>query len=209
MGWLTVKPADLLDRLSLYLPVLLMGVMAMATYWLVRATPGPSAVVHKLAPQHEPDYSMRGFSVKTFYPSGALKSEVKGAVAHHYPDTDTLDIEHVAIRSFDAMGRLTTARANRAQINADGSQVALLGQAEVVRAAVAGAQARAELRVSGEQLQADLNARRVTSQQPVLIQRGGDRIRANSLDYDERAGLVSMQGQVQGLLMPPAAKSKR
>mgnify|MGYP003619097093 CR=1 FL=1 len=44
------------DRLTLYLPVLLMGVLAMATYWLVRSTPTASTPEAAAAPQHQPDY---------------------------------------------------------------------------------------------------------------------------------------------------------
>jgi hypothetical protein len=56
--------ALLLDHLSIYLPVILMGVLALGTYWLVRTTP----VFRRpqQAPRHEPDYFMRDFAVKTF-----------------------------------------------------------------------------------------------------------------------------------------------
>lgn len=134
-----------------------------------------------------------------------MRSEVRGTLARHYPDTDVLEIDQVAIRSFDAQGRLTTARARRALINADGSQVELLGQAEVVRAAKVGTPSRAELRLSGEQLLADLNTRRVTSHQAVLMQRGPDRVRADSLDLDDANGLAVLQGRVQGVIAASGA----
>ena len=54
------------DRLAVYLPIVLMGVMAMATYWLVRNTPLASDVELEAAPRHVPDYFMRDFSVKVF-----------------------------------------------------------------------------------------------------------------------------------------------
>ena len=78
------------DRLSLYLPVLLMGLLAMGTWWLVRNAPVLRPPTTEDTPRHEPDYSMKGFSVKTFDGEGRLQSEVQGLVAHHYPDTDTL-----------------------------------------------------------------------------------------------------------------------
>jgi hypothetical protein len=82
------------DQLSSwYLPVLLMGLLALGTWWLVRNAPAPLA-----GPQSagcvpaEPDYFMRRFSVKSFDANGRLQSEVIGAKASHYPDTDTLEI---------------------------------------------------------------------------------------------------------------------
>lgn len=204
-----MKLADLLDRLSLYLPVMLMGVMALGTYWLVHSTPESEVKPAQKVTSQEPDYFMRDFAVKTFYPSGALKSEVRGALAHHYPDSDALEIEQVQMRSFDEQGQLTTARANRARVNADGSQVHLIGQAEVVRAATTGQQARAEVRMSGEQLLAFPQARRVTSEQAVVLQRGSDRIRANRLDFDDAAGVAQLQGQVRGVLMPASGNKAK
>lgn len=44
-----------LDRLAIYLPVLLMGVLALGTYWLVRTTPVFSPEAPARAPRHEPD----------------------------------------------------------------------------------------------------------------------------------------------------------
>lgn len=202
---MNVKLADTLDRLSLYLPAILMGVMALATYWLVHSTPGKSIATTVSVPPHEPDYFMRNFSVKTFHPSGALKSEVKGALARHYPDTDTLEIEQVQIRSYDAQGQLTTASANRALTNAQASEVQLMGQAEVVRAATVGPNANAPLRYSGAYLHAFLEAKRITSDQPVLLERGLDRFTAQSLDYDDNARQLMLQGRVKGVLMPQAS----
>ena len=100
------------DRLAIYLPVMLMGVMALGTYWLARNTPtflGGSDT--QRPPIHEPDYFMRGFSVRTFDGTGRLKSEVFGTVARHYPDTDTLEIDMPRIRSYDEGGSLTVATA--------------------------------------------------------------------------------------------------
>ena len=102
------------SRVSLYLPVVLMGVLALGTYWLVRSTPvfTPPEPEHVFT--HEPDYYMKRFSVKTFDTAGKLKSEVFGLEARHYPDTDLLEIDQARIHSFDMNGRLTTATARRA-----------------------------------------------------------------------------------------------
>ena len=81
------------DRASIYLPIILMGLLALGTYWLVRNTPVQSAAPGDKPVSSEPDYFMRGFSVKTFDGSGRLKSEVVGKEARHFPDSDTLEID--------------------------------------------------------------------------------------------------------------------
>ena len=78
------------ERLSLYLPVILMGLLALGTYWLVRSTPLLLAPAQEPLLQHEPDYFMRKFSVKTFDGAGRLKSEVLGTDARHFPDSGLL-----------------------------------------------------------------------------------------------------------------------
>jgi lipopolysaccharide export system protein LptC len=71
------------DQVSIYLPIILMGLMALGTYWLARNTPVFSLPEAARPARHDPDYYMRGFSLKTFDASGRLKSEVLGSEARH------------------------------------------------------------------------------------------------------------------------------
>jgi len=192
------------DRLTLYLPVLLMGVLAMATYWLVRSTPTPGAPSVATPPQHLPDYFMRKFSVKTFDANGRLKSEVIGGEARHFPDTDRLEIDQVNIRSFDVQGRLTTASARRAITNGDASEVQLIGHAQVVRDAIPdkNGQLQPSLTFKGEFLHAFMNTERVKSHLPVELTRGKDRFTSDSMDFDNLDRVMLMTGRVRGQLVP-------
>jgi len=194
------------DRLTLYLPVLLMGALAMSTYWLVRTTPPANIPAPVAKVEHLPDYFMRQFAVKTFDAEGKLKSEVSGAEARHFPDTDTLEIDQVQIRSFDETGKLTTASAQRALSNGDGSEVQLLGSARVVRAATLSAlgKAQPELTFAGEYLHAFIKTERVTSNKPVVLTRGADRFTADRMEYDNQQRVMQLEGRVHGVLVPKA-----
>ena len=83
------------DRVSIYLPIILMGLFALATLWLIRSTPTAMEAVAGKPVRHEADYFLRNFSIRTFDTRGQLKSEVYGAEARHFPDTDTLEIDRV------------------------------------------------------------------------------------------------------------------
>ena len=192
------------DRLSLYLPVILMGVLALGTYWLVRSAPVFMPAAAQRAATHDPDYFMKNFSVKTFDATGRLKSEVTGADARHFPDTDTLEIDQVRIRSFNEEGQLTIATANRALSNADGSEVQLFGNALVVRDAVDGKPGKntPRLEFRGEFLHAFLNTEQVKSNKPVQLTRGTDRFTGDAMDYDNLARMMQLRGRVKGLLVP-------
>ena len=190
------------DRAATYLPVILMGVMALGTYWLASNTPSLlGAPEAQRVPSHEPDYFMRNFSVKTFEPSGRLKSEVFGTEARHYPDTDTLEIDKPRILSYDEGGALTVATAQRAISNGDGSEVQLIGNAVVTRTPPPGTDAP-RMEFQGEFLHAFLDTERVRSHKPVVLIRGNDRFTADQLDYDNLDRLMELRGRVRGTLVP-------
>lgn len=196
------------ERVAVYLPVILMALMALGTYWLARNTPTLGTVESQRAVTHDPDYFMSRFSVKTFDASGRLKSEVRGSQARHYPDTDTLEIDQPRIRAFNARGELTVATARRALSNADGSQVQLFGDAVVTREATSDAQghARPRMEFRGEFLHAFLDTERLKSHLPVELTRGADRFTAQNMDYDNLDQVMELHGRVRGVLVPGAGR---
>jgi lipopolysaccharide export system protein LptC len=197
------------DRISVYLPVILMGLLALGTYWLARSTPGVAQAFGERAPTHEPDYFLRGFSVKTFDPSGRLRSEIQGVEARHFPDTDTTEIDQPRIRAFNDKGALTVATANRAIANGDASQVQLIGNAVVTREAPPPAKGQAappRLEIRGEFLHAFMNEERVRSDRPVTLRRGEDQFEAEQMVYDNLDRVLQMEGRVRGTLQPGGAR---
>jgi lipopolysaccharide export system protein LptC len=189
------------DRITIYLPVILMGVLALGTYWLARTTPSFAPSAAERPPDHQPDYFLRGFSVKAFDPTGRLKSELRGVEGRHYPDTDTLEIDEPRIRSFSAEGAVVTASAKRGISNADGSQMQLIGNAVVTREAPPAKQAtEARLEIRGEFLHAFMEQERVRSHKPVTLMRGGDVFHGDSLNYDNVQRVLELTGNVRGTL---------
>lgn len=195
------------DQVSIYLPIILMGLLALGTYWLVRNTPIAAPVAGDKAVSSEPDYFMRGFSVKTFDGTGRLKSEVMGTEARHFPDSDTLEIDQPRIRSINDKGLLTVATANRALSNGDGTEVQLFGNAVVTRDAGTDSAGNpvAALQFRGEFLHAFLETERIKSHKPVTLTRGGDQFTADSMDYDNADRVMDLRGRVRGVLTPRAA----
>ncbi len=192
------------DTASVYLPVMLMAVLALATYWLARSTPALLPPAAAAAVTHEPDYFMRRFGVKSFDVDGRLKSEMRGEHAQHYPDTDTLDIEQPRIRVYNAQGQRTVASANKAVSNGDGSEVQLIGNAVVVRDGrpKANGPAQEPMEFRGAFLHVFANAERVKSHKPVVLIRGQDRFTGDSLEYDDLAQVLQLGGRVRGTLVP-------
>jgi lipopolysaccharide export system protein LptC len=191
------------DRVSIYLPVILMGLLALGTYWLARNTPSFAPIVGQRAPTHEADYFLQGFSVKNFDASGRLKSEIRGVEARHFPDTDTTEIDQPRIRSFSDKGALTVATAKRAISNGDASEVQLFGDAVVTReGANARGAAQPTLQIRGEFLHAFMAEERVKSHLPVTLRRGNDVFEGDQLDYDNLERILELRGRVRGTLQP-------
>lgn len=199
------------ERLSIYLPVLLLGLLALGTWWLVRNAPQVQPPAVERPASHEPDYFMRDFSVKNFDASGRLQSDIRGTLARHYADTDTLEVDQARMRSVSAEGRVTTASANRALSNGDGSEVQLFGNAIVTREPVqrGARQSLPRLEFRGEFLHAWANEERVRSNQPVTLKRGADTFTADSMDYDNLDQILNLRGRVRGTLMPAPAPAQR
>jgi lipopolysaccharide export system protein LptC len=188
----------------MYMPLLMMGALALGTYWLVRNTPTFSAPEAPREVVHEVDYFMQDFTIKTFGEDGKLKSEIVGTEARHFADTDILEIDQARIHSININRQLTTATANRAYSNGDGSEVQLTGNARVVREASRDAQGKQAPRLEfrGEFLHAFLNEERVQSHLPVVLIRGADQFTGNVFTYNNLDQVAVLTGRVRGVLMP-------
>jgi lipopolysaccharide export system protein LptC len=208
MGSAQTLAREAWDRFLLYLPLFCMAVLALGTYWMVRSAPPAATPSAPRVLRHEPDYFMDGFAVKTFDAGGQLRSEVMGDKVRHYPDTHWLEIEGIHIRSFDAKGTLTTASADRGLTNEDGSEVQLLGNALVVREAIAakGEKPAPRMQYRSEFLHAFMKTERLKSHKPVELQRGQDRFTADALDFDNVAQVLQLEGRVHGTLVPTSKR---
>jgi lipopolysaccharide export system protein LptC len=198
--------AGLWERLSLYLPLAMMGLLAVGTYWLVRNTPAAYEAEAARPVSHEMDYFMRRATVKTFDDTGRLKTEIFGTEARHFQDIETLEIDQARMRSTSPEGRLTTATANRALSNDAGSEVQLMGNASVVREPMQNPDGSwmPRLEYKGEFLHVFMNEDRVKSHLPVVLTRGSDVFSGDTFAYDNLDQVADLKGRVKGLLVPRA-----
>jgi len=192
------------EQVSIYLPVLLMAMLALGTWWLVRNAPKPLQGKVDQTVSADPDYTMENFSVFQFDGKGRLQSVMEGAQARHLPLSDTTEIDQVRTRSLAPDGMVTTTSAQRGISNSDASEVQLWGDAVVERVPPNGSAPKSKL--EGEFLHAWTQEERVKSHLPVVITRGNNRFTGNSLDYDNLDQVVVMQGRVRGVINPGSSK---
>jgi lipopolysaccharide export system protein LptC len=186
------------ELLATYLPLVLMLLLALGTWWLVKNTPPADGPREAGAPRQEPDYTMQNFVVERFDKDGRLKVRVQGEQLRHYADRDLIEIDQARVRAVSEEGRVTLARAQRAVTNGDGSEVQLIGDARVDSIGPRGE----PVQFRGEFLHVFVNTERVRSHLPVLVVRDGSEFRAAGMDYDHLSGLLKLQGKIRAQLLP-------
>lgn len=191
------------ERLTLYLPVLLMGVLALASYWLLRATPPSPGPATARTEVHHPHHVMRQFSVRTHGAGGALKTEVLGTEARLFPDDGSMEVDNPRVRSFSPDGVLTTLDGEHGWVNKAHDEFVLRRNARVVRqaATLPNGQQLSRLEFQGQHLRVYTDTRRVLSDEPVVLQRGADRLSGNRLDYNDDQRVAVLTGRVRAQLI--------
>jgi len=141
---------------------------------------------------------MTQFALERFDAAGRLKLRIEGDRLRHFPDTDRIEIDRAQIRAWAPDGRMTLATARRALGNGDGSELQLLGGAEVTAQDATGT----PLVMRGEFLHAFLVLEQVRSHLPVQVRHGSNELRAAGLDYDHAAQRLALKGPLRAQLTP-------
>ncbi len=196
----------LLGKITLYLPMVIMGLLALGSWLLARNTPKIAVAAVQQQVRSEPDYILTQFSVKNFDAQGVLMSEVLGSKAKHFPATDILEVDNARFRSARGAAS-TTGRGNRAYSNGDGSEVQLVGNAVVVRAAGKDQQGKEipQVEFRGDFLHAFVRTDELKSHKPVTVLRGADQFSGDAMLYNKIEGVVQLDGRVRVRLEPKAA----
>lgn len=190
------------DALSAYLPLLLMVLLALASWWLVKNSPGPVAAVEDAPVSSEPDYTMSGFALERFDAAGQLRLRIEGDELRHFPASDRIEIEGARIRAVGEDGRVTQAQAHKAVGKGDASELQLVGGAEVTGVAADGT----PVQMRSEFLHAFFVTERVRSHLPVQVRVGTNEWRAAGLDYDHATQRLELSGPMRAELAPRALR---
>lgn len=185
-------------QLSAYLPLALMAALALATWWLLKNSPVPAAPVEKRPVSPDPDYTMTEFSLERFDGSGRQRLRIDGDRLRHFPATDHTEIDVARIRAIAADGRVTLAHAQRALANGDGSEVQLMGGAQITTQDAAGT----PMIMRSEFLHFFVVLERVSSNQTVQLQSAGTEVTAAGLLYDHPTQKLELQGPLRAALSP-------
>ncbi len=183
-----------------YMPILLMALLASSTWWLIKNSPTAKPPTTAQPPRHEPDYEMRHFSVQRHSQNTNADTKIEGEHVRHYPDTDTLEIDRVRLRTVNAQGQVTTAVAHSALAKGDASEVELLGNAEVTREN--GPNLANSVHVQSNHLHAFIDAEKLVSHKPVTISQAGTQVKAEAMTYTHQDGIIVFTGRPRATFAP-------
>jgi len=193
----------LLDALSVYLPLIVLALLASGSWWLVRSVPVLINPEANKPVRQDPDYHLSDFSIKSFNQNGQMMQEMSGKRAQHFPATETLHIEEIRIFAQNETGDRMHAQAQQGIARDDGSQVTLLGRAQAIQQPQAN---RPPIELRGDRLVAMPDENKLVSDDPVRIARGADVFTANTMSFNSHTGEYTLQGRVRGSLVPPSAR---
>lgn len=193
------------DVLGNALPLLLMGALALATWWLVRHAPPSLETRDARVPREEPDYVMQAVTLQRYTTDGRLRLQIEGRELRHLPLTDRIEIDEATVRAYTPDGRETVGTARRLIADAKGTDVLLSGGARIVGVTARGLPAEIE----GEALRLFPKEERVRSDSPVRMRIGGDTVEAGGVEYTQRTGLFEMSGPMRAELGPRAPAARK
>jgi len=191
-----------IDKSLAYVPVILMGILAMLSYWLIKNTPELETNKPKLELKHEIDYELKSFSVKTYRQSGQLQSLIIGDRAKHFADTETLEIDLPQVQVMDLNQNKTTATSTRAISNADGSELQMIGNAILIKSRAPDASIKTQdmFELRSEYLNFLMDDEVIKSHLPVDIKKQASHFSAMSMDYDNLNQTLKLKGRVRGFV---------
>ncbi len=106
-------------RFSLTLPVLVLLMLAILTYWIERYVQPPEKQISK-AKTHDPDYFMENFVTSKTDSHGKLRSMLAAVRLEHFADDQSLHLSRPRLTQFNQDGGYTQIEAQRGMIAHDG-----------------------------------------------------------------------------------------
>ena len=119
---------------SALFPIILLGTLAAATFWLAKATQLPEPDRSGKF-RHDPDYFVDNLTMSRLDKQGTLRSTVTGKHLVHYPDDDSAEVTTPHITLYRPSGAPLTLLGQMAHVSAKGEKVFFPGQVDIDRAA--------------------------------------------------------------------------
>ena len=117
------------------MPLILMGVLTLATFWLVQRNTPPEKSMLERVRLHEPDYIITNGALSALNEFGNTKYRILGTKVTHYDDDASIDILSPRMRLFQAEKAPVTVKSDTGHIDGDLTILDLYDNATIFRPA--------------------------------------------------------------------------
>ena len=119
------------------MPLILMGALTLATFWLVRKNTPPEKSALERVRLHEPDYIINDGALSALNELGNTKYRILGKKVTHYDDDASIDILTPRLRLFQPNKAPVTIKADTGHLDGDLTILDLIDNASIFRPAQA------------------------------------------------------------------------
>jgi lipopolysaccharide export system protein LptC len=197
----------LIERLTAWSPVLLLGSLAAFTYWLDAQVQTPPPRRDGSA-RHDPDLFLKDFRAINFDANGKPRESLVAEVAVHYPDDDSAELVKPAFTLTEPDKPLLTATAEKGRLSGDRENAYLMGNVVVRREAEVKSSGNEHpagpVKVETEWLHVVPKLQKIDTDKPVTIEEARGIIHGTGLRFDNKAKKIELKSQVSGTFQPQA-----
>lgn len=184
------------------MPLILMGSLTLATFWLVQKNTPPEKPALERARLHEPDYTIQNGALSALNELGNTKYRVLGNKVTHYDDDASIDIVTPRMRLFQPNKAPVTVKSDTGHLDGDLTILDLFDNASIFRPAQEASKTEpATLRMlaSSTYFKVLINDDIIETNRPVTLEQGMSIM--NSTEggvFDNVQQSMTLKGQVKG-----------
>ncbi len=191
----------LTERLTAWVPLFLIGMLAALTFWLDRAVQ-PFARDTGGAARHDPDYIVDNLSAVRMSETGKASYTLSAVRMVHYPDDDTTLLTTPRFVSYSSSRALVTITASRATVSSNGENVYFQDDVRVTRAAYGDS---SELLMRTDFLHVIPDDNLARTDRPVTITDAATVVTAVGLELNSETQVFKLLSNVRGTYDPSKA----
>lgn len=156
-------------------PLLLMGTLTLATFWLVQKVAPPEKSTLERVRLHEPDYTITNGALSALNEVGNTKYRILGNKVIHYDDDASIDILTPRMRLFQLDKAPVTVKSDTGHLDGDLTILDLIDNASIFRpaqAATASQAATLRMLASSAYFKVLINDDIIETNRPVTLEQG-------------------------------------
>jgi lipopolysaccharide export system protein LptC len=184
------------------MPLILMGVLTLVTFWLVQKNTPPEKSAVERVRLHEPDYTITNGALSALNELGVTKYRILGNKVIHYDDDASIDILTPRMRLFQADKPPVTVKSDTGHLDGDLTILDLIDNASIFRpaqAATASQAATLRMLASSTYFKVLINDDIIETNRPITLEQGMSTMHSNEGGkFNNIEQSMMLLGQVKG-----------